>query len=358
MGTTGGNGAAGRLADKSYVIVALPPKDDPIHSLSTDKKPHLTLLYLGPHLENPGRLESFLRNAAQSLPEFYLTVKERGSLGPDKADVLFFNKHRLSPVENFRSHLRSNPEIEKAYLSTEQYPEWVPHLTLRYPETPVRSDVNGLYPPVIFNRLALWSGDSEGPEFPLRPEFATMAQSSILQAEDFLAHFGIKGMKWGVRKGDAPGVSSRTNREARKDAQEFARARMFFGEGAGTRRKLIKAKVEGKSRNDPNYKKAFDHHSATQDMSQHAEKARSERRRKDVKNTTLKTGRGISHLLRGNSQYASALASGVFAAGMAAHKAGIDRLLLDAGKKTVREIRRGAQSPAAREFLRKMGSMV
>lgn len=40
----------------------------------------------------------------------------------------------------------------------------------------------------------------------------------------YLAHHGVKGMKWGVR------------RHARKDAKEMARAKMFHGEGAGTRR--------------------------------------------------------------------------------------------------------------------------
>lgn len=99
----------------------------------------------------------------------------------------------------------------------------------------------------------------------------------------FLEHFGVKGMKWGVRKDHTPGVSSKTNREAKKDAQEHARAKMFFGEGAGNRRKLIKATVEAKAKRDPSYKKAFDHHLGKQDMSTHASKARMERKRTDRK---------------------------------------------------------------------------
>ena len=173
-----------------------------------------------------------------------------------------------------------------------------------------------------------------------------------------LAHFGVKGMKWGVRRSDIPGVSARTSRDAAKDAKEFARAKVFYGEGAGTRRKLIKATVEGKARKDPSYKKAFDHHLSNQDTSKHASKARSERKRKDVRKGTAKTARGVSHMLRGNSQYASAAAAGLFAVGAAAHKAGIDKMILKAGKKAYRDIRGMntiREGMPASEFLKNMG---
>ena len=119
------------------------------------------------------------------------------------------------------------------------------------------------------------------------------------QVDDFLAHYGVKGMRWGQRKASIPGVSPKTSREARKDANEFAKAKMFYGEGAGTRRKLIKAKVESKAGKDPNYKKAFDHHLSNQDMGKRAEKARGERKRKDVVKGTAKTARGVKNLALG-----------------------------------------------------------
>lgn len=172
-----------------------------------------------------------------------------------------------------------------------------------------------------------------------------------------LAHFGIKGMKWGVRRSDIPGVSRATSRDAAKDAREFARAKMFYGESAGTRRKLIKATVEGKSKKDPAYKKAFDAHLERQDMSRHASKARSERKVKNVKNSTAKTARGISHLLRGNAQYASAAAATLFGGAMYAHKKGIDKIVLNAGKKAYRNIKNGRpkEGQSAYDFLKSMG---
>lgn len=56
-----------------------------------------------------------------------------------------------------------------------------------------------------------------------------------------LMDYGVKGMKWGVR------------RRARRDAKEYTQAKMYYGEGAGNRRKLIKATVKARSK-DPFYK--------------------------------------------------------------------------------------------------------
>lgn len=104
-----------------------------------------------------------------------------------------------------------------------------------------------------------------------------------MNEKEFLEHHGIKGQKWGIRNTDHPAASSKVNREASKDAKEHARAKAFYGEGAGTRRKLIKQKVEGKASRLPGYKQAFDHHLALQDTSKHVDKAVAERKRTDRK---------------------------------------------------------------------------
>ena len=129
--------------------------------------------------------------------------------------------------------------------------------------------------------------------------------------QSHLAHFGVKGMKWGVHRSEAAslGVSRKTNREAKRDAKEYTHAKMFYGNGAGNRRKLIKATVNSKSK-DPAYKKAFDHHVENTDMAKRAQQARGQRHRKTTAEKTAKTGRGIINVARGNARAASATVAG------------------------------------------------
>lgn len=97
-----------------------------------------------------------------------------------------------------------------------------------------------------------------------------------------LMHYGVKGMKWGVR------------RRARRDAKEFTQAKMYYGEGAGNRRKLIKATVKARSK-DPFYKAV-----ANTDMSKRASQARRQRGRKNARNSAGKTVRGVGNIATGN----------------------------------------------------------
>lgn len=120
---------------------------------------------------------------------------------------------------------------------------------------------------------------------------------------DDLLHYGVKGMKWGVRKdrrtSSGTTVSRKTDRQAKKDAQEYARAKAFYGQGAGTRRKLIQQTVDGRSKNTPGYKEAFQKHLDSQDTSRHASKAVSERRRRDRVDTAKKSGSYVARKFTG-----------------------------------------------------------
>lgn len=177
----------------------------------------------------------------------------------------------------------------------------------------------------------------------------------FLYEESDVEHSGVKGMHWGVRKNDYPGASKAVNKEARDHATEFARAKQYFGEGAGTRRKLIKATVEAKSKSSATYKAAFEHHLGNQDMSKHVAKAKGERKRKNVVNSTRKGIRGTSHILRGNAQYASAATAIVVGGALYAHKTGIDQTILKAGKTAYGKAKNPSQNARAQKLLRDMG---
>jgi 2'-5' RNA ligase len=197
----------------SLIIVALPRKDDYVNKISSEKVPHMTLLFLGDDVskvKNLSKIIDFVEHAANtSLRRFSLDVIRREELGPDKADVLTFSKHKWSGFEainNYRSYLLKEPNIKTAYDSTEQFPEWIPHLTLGYPETPAKSDERD-YPGinyVEFDRIAVWFKENEGIEFELKVydayEDVAMSDFGKNQVAEILEHVGIKGMKWGVRK--------------------------------------------------------------------------------------------------------------------------------------------------------------
>lgn len=170
------------------------------------------------------------------------------------------------------------------------------------------------------------------------------------QDSDFLEHAGVKGMKWGHRKVDRPdGVSRGTNRTAAKDAKEFASAKVYYGEGAGTRRKLIKNTVEARKKRDPSYQKAFDHHLSNQNMDKRVSQAKSKRKRTDAVNKTTKTARGLAHISSGNTRYASAAAMGIAAAATYAHKTGLDRKILNGGVKLASTAFNSPAAKAAKE---------
>lgn len=191
------------------VIVAIPSDDDHVWKVSSEKVPHITLLYLGaPDWDGNEMADvaSYVQHAASTLRSFGMSVERRGVLGDKSADVLFFKKSwSFNDLEKFRSQLRANQAIDKAYLSADQYPQWTPHLTLGYPETPAHKDDRD-YPIswVNFDKIAMWVGDSEGPTFQLNDDRGldvAMSQELGAQAiEEILEHYGVQGMKWGHRK--------------------------------------------------------------------------------------------------------------------------------------------------------------
>lgn len=136
---------------------------------------------------------------------------------------------------------------------------------------------------------------------------------------DYIAHYGIKGQSWGVRrfqnedgtlteegkkrygyydKPDGTKDYNRINKDAANDAREYARAKAYYGDGAGTRRKKIKNQISERMK-DPDYKKAFDEQMKSQNMEEHQKAANRERKWEDTKESVGKTARGVKNLLLG-----------------------------------------------------------
>lgn len=156
----------------SIVIVALPEADSPLWTLSSEKKPHLTLLYIdapiGIDAEN---IVQFVKHAAEtSLNRFGLAVDRRETLGKDDADVLFFDDDFVSQeLRKFRSSLLKNDLIAKHYVKADQFPGWIPHLTMGYPTNPAKkSSESYALSWVNFDRISVWLDDYDGPEFRLK----------------------------------------------------------------------------------------------------------------------------------------------------------------------------------------------
>lgn len=139
-----------------------------------------------------------------------------------------------------------------------------------------------------------------------------------------LYHYGIKGMKWGVRRyqnKDGTLTPTGIKRYAKQDAKEYAEAKMFYGEGAGNRRKLINATVKQRSKQAA-YKEEFERQLAQQDMVKAASKAKTERKVRDTKKAAGKASRSAINIATGNIGRASASAVAVYTV---AHATGIDK---------------------------------
>lgn len=200
----------------NLVIVAIPAEDDYIWQLSSEQKPHMTICFLGDVVGKPVmKISDFLEHAVNILEfgPFGLEVDYRGTLGPDQADVLFFRKGwSLRRVAEFRDQILKDNNIRAAYESAPQhdlYPDgWTPHLTMGYPGAPAREDKRD-FPGtrwIEFDKIALWYGNYEGTEWRLTYDNYDLAEvaMSAQAGREFISHHGVKGMKWGQRKGRTP----------------------------------------------------------------------------------------------------------------------------------------------------------
>jgi 2'-5' RNA ligase len=146
------------------VIVALPADDEPIHAFGEEDK-HLTLLWLGTPEENPDLDMEAVKEAvaayAAETPPFIALIDKTGELGDEGARVSFLAPDDVPHYEQ----LLQNPVLAEAVGKVEQFPEFLPHVTLGYDMA--EEDAPNPTGTILFDRIAVWNGDDRS-EYPFQ----------------------------------------------------------------------------------------------------------------------------------------------------------------------------------------------
>lgn len=120
---------------------------------------------------------------------------------------------------------------------------------------------------------------------------------------------------------------------AAKDAAKWAYAEMFFGEGAGTRRKLLSAEIAHKVENISEYNEAFNKAYSKQNFANLAVKAAKERQHID---RSVKVSKNVRGLLGGNRQGLSTGVLILVTVAVVANQTGYDKVIIKQAKKYYR----------------------
>lgn len=148
-------------------VFLIPEASDPIVQASSEQA-HMTTVWLG-DMNNLD--ESTIATIRDEIAAYVsdldgpvvVPTLEQGILGADEAAVQF-----LEPTEALlalrEGLLAASPTVSAVMNSVEQYPQWTPHVTLGYPETPAAGEYDG--DAVTFDRVGLWVGPDQE-EFPM-----------------------------------------------------------------------------------------------------------------------------------------------------------------------------------------------
>lgn len=168
-------------------IMALPSLDDPVMGMSSEEIPHVTLLFLGEAaLFDPEPIIAVIRAVAEGVGAPVVEeVNGVGTLGADQADVVLLDAAHLADI---RGAILGDDAVRAVHDGVEQFPTWIPHLTMGWPDAPRLSESA---PSVIrFDRLALWYGDDKsniyhlGGDPALSKLDATAPEKKVIHAED------------------------------------------------------------------------------------------------------------------------------------------------------------------------------
>jgi len=122
---------------------------------------------------------------------------------------------------------------------------------------------------------------------------------------------------------------------AQQDAEMYAAAEMAYGTGAGTRRKLAYAEIEGRYK-IPGYYEAFASAYDNLDMDKFAKAAIKERKHLDRVDAV---GRNVRALHSGNTRSMTTGVAVVFIVATYAHKTGLDKPIIDEAKVQISRVK-------------------
>ena len=140
---------------KAAVVVLRPRVEDPVTSIASGVHPHCTLLYLGDGTFDMADLRNTVQAAAKAFGHPMTDkVSGRAVLGKDQADVLLLDASGSSLV---RQWLLEEEPVPTLMGMQEQFPAWIPHLTIGYPEAP--AEQADMPADVTYDLLSIWRGN-------------------------------------------------------------------------------------------------------------------------------------------------------------------------------------------------------
>lgn len=226
----------------SAVIVALPAPLDPSRLVGPEDK-HATLLYFGETAKlSAGAKNDMLKTAAQvanMMSTFSARVTNIQRLGSDNPPALVAMLDPY-PLQQLRNALLVNPQMNTYLANSPQFPTYQPHLTFGYPDYFGEDDMRRLAASlwrINFDRIAVW-WNGEQTEFSLSADDNDVdddsAEVAAMSASvgKVLAHYGVKGMKWGIRNASSQAESEGHHHS--EDAKRSEAAKAKIKESGGT----------------------------------------------------------------------------------------------------------------------------
>ena len=160
---------------KAAVVVLRPRIEDPVTGIASGVHPHCTLLYLGDGAFDMEPLKAIVESIANSIGHPMTDkVSGRAVLGKDNADVLLLDASGSGAV---RSALLAEDGVLELMGMQEQFPAWIPHLTIGYPEAPAED--TDMPADITYDLISVWRGN-EIYDYPLGEAMPTEKENPNL----------------------------------------------------------------------------------------------------------------------------------------------------------------------------------